>query len=29
MPYCDEVALGIAAAIDEAFGYKPPPIALG
>ena len=29
MPYCDEVALGIAAVIDEAFGYKPPPIALG
>ena len=29
MPYCDEIALGIAAVIDEAFGYKPPPIALG
>ena len=28
MPYCDEVALGIAAVVDEAFGYKPPPIAL-
>ena len=29
MPYCDEIALGIAAVIDEAFGYKPPQIALG
>jgi len=29
MPYCDEIALGIAAVIDEAFGYMPPPIALG
>lgn len=29
MPYCDEVALGIAAIVDEAFGYRPPPIAEG
>ena len=29
MPYCDEIALGIAAVIDEAFGYQPPPIACG
>lgn len=27
LPYHDEVALGIAALIDEAFGYQPPPIA--
>ena len=27
-PYQDEVALGIAAIVDEAFGYRPPPIAL-
>jgi Asp-tRNA(Asn)/Glu-tRNA(Gln) amidotransferase A subunit family amidase len=26
-PYQDEVALGIAAIVDEAFGYRPPPIA--
>lgn len=27
-PYQDEVALGIAAIVDEAFGYRPPPISL-
>jgi Asp-tRNA(Asn)/Glu-tRNA(Gln) amidotransferase A subunit family amidase len=27
-PYEDEVALGIAAVIDAAFGYQPPPLAL-
>ena len=27
MPYCDEVALGIAAIVDEAFGYRHPPMA--
>jgi amidase len=28
-PYEDEVALGIAAFVDAAFGYRPPPLALG
>jgi amidase len=28
MPYCDEIALGIASVVDEAFGYRPPPMAL-
>ena len=28
MPYRDEIALGIAAVVDEAFGYQPPPMAL-
>lgn len=27
MPYRDEIALGIAAVVDEAFGYQPPPMA--
>jgi amidase len=27
-PYEDEIALGVAAVIDAAFGYRPPPIAL-
>jgi Asp-tRNA(Asn)/Glu-tRNA(Gln) amidotransferase A subunit family amidase len=27
-PYEDEVALGVAAVIDAAFGYRPPPIAI-
>lgn len=27
-PYEDEVAIGIAALIDETFGYKPPPMAI-
>ena len=27
-PYEDEVALGVAAAVDAAFGYQPPPMAL-
>ena len=27
MPYCDEVALGIAGVVDQAFGYEPPPMA--
>jgi amidase len=26
-PYCDETALGIAAVVDAAFGYRPPPMA--
>lgn len=28
-PFADEVALGIAAVVDKAFGYKPPPMARG
>ena len=28
-PFEDEVALGIAAVVDAAFGYRPPPLALG
>jgi Asp-tRNA(Asn)/Glu-tRNA(Gln) amidotransferase A subunit family amidase len=28
-PYKDEVALAIAGILDKAFGYKPPPLALG
>jgi amidase len=28
-PYEDEVVLGVAAVIDAAFGYRPPPIAQG
>jgi amidase len=27
-PYEDEVALGVAAVVDAAFGYRPPPMAL-
>ena len=27
-PFEDEVALGIAAVVDAAFGYRPPPLAL-
>ena len=27
-PFEDEIALGIAAIVDEAFGYRPPPLAL-
>jgi amidase len=27
-PYEDETALGIAAIVDAAFGYRPPPMAL-
>ena len=26
-PFCDEIALGIAAVIDGVFGYRPPPLA--
>ncbi|HET7103710.1 MAG TPA: amidase [Terracidiphilus sp.] len=28
-PFEDEIALGIASAVDAAFGYRPPPMALG
>ena len=28
-PFQDETALGIAAVVDAAFGYRPPPMALG
>jgi len=28
-PFEDETALGIAGIVDDAFGYKPPPLALG
>lgn len=28
-PYCDEIALGIAAVLDREFGYQAPPMALG
>lgn len=28
-PFEDETALGVAAILDEAFGYRPPPLALG
>lgn len=28
-PYCDEIALGVAALLDREFGYRPPPMALG
>lgn len=27
-PFCDETALGVAAIVDAAFGYRPPPMAL-
>ena len=27
-PFCDEIALGVAAVIDDAFGYRPPPLAI-
>jgi Asp-tRNA(Asn)/Glu-tRNA(Gln) amidotransferase A subunit family amidase len=27
-PFCDEIALGIATVIDDAFGYRPPPMAV-
>jgi amidase len=27
-PFQDETALGVAAIVDAAFGYRPPPIAL-
>ena len=27
-PFEDEVALGVAAVVDAAFGYRPPPLAL-
>jgi amidase len=27
-PFRDEIALGVAAMVDEAFGYKPPPLAM-
>ncbi len=28
-PFHDETALGVAAVVDAAFGYRPPPMALG
>jgi amidase len=27
-PFCDEISLGIAAVVDAAFGYRPPPLSL-
>jgi amidase len=27
-PFCDEIAVGIAAVVDGAFGYRPPPLAI-